>query len=1054
MNRSIPRLLRPARQFIAWLLLSLFAIAPAFAQSYTWRNVQIVGGGYIPAVIFNPTEKNLIYLRTDIGGAYRWDETNQRWIPLLDAISFDDWNLTGVDSLATDPVNTSRLYILAGTYTNSWASQNGAILRSTDKGATFQRTMLPFKSGGNMPGRNMGERLVVDPNLDSTLYLGTRNGNGLWRSTDYGVTWSRVTSFTATGTYAQDPTDPNGYLSDKPGVVWVVFDPRSSTAGTATRTIYVGVADVGTSIYRSTDGGATWSALAGQPTGFLPHHAVLASTGILYVTYNNKGGPYDGEKGDVWKFNTATGAWTLISPVPSTSTDYYFGYGGLTVDAQKPNTIMVSALNSWWPDTILFRSTDGGATWTRIWDWAAYPSRTFRYVQDISAAPWLTFNNTNPQPPETSPKLGWMVGDLKIDPFNSNRMFYGTGATLYGTTDLTAWDAGSQIHLSVKALGIEETAVLDLISPPTGAPLISGLGDINGFRHDSLTTPPSRMLDTPFFSASSLDYAELSSSFITRVGDVNKTDNPNVNRAGFSYDGGTNWFQASVEPSGVTGPGTIAAAADASRVVWSPAGTTPYYSTNNGSSWIASSGAPAGMAVRSDRVNPAKFYGFASGTFYVSTNGGASFAATAATGLPTSAMFKAVPGREGDIWLAGGSDTTVYGIWHSTNGGASFTRLANVEKADNVGFGMPASGQTYPAIYTSAQVGGVRGLYRSTDAGATWTRINDNAHQYGFTGGAITGDPRVFGRVYVGTNGRGIIYGEPATTTTPDFSLAASPSAVAVTRGASATSTLTITRLNGFTGSVNLSVTGLPAGVTATFSVNPATGTSSVLTLAASSTATLGNATLTVSGAGTPGTRTTTLALTVNDVATPNFALSASPASVTINQGASGTSTINLTRSGGFTGSVSLTASGLPSGVTASFNPASTTGSSSVLTLTASASATVGNATVTVTGTGTPGTRTTTVALRVNQPTTTTPCSNPATIALPFTKDGAGEFCWVTSGNIGNINSWNLRLLEVNGVAFTNTWVSGASLPPRINGNYYIHYIGDYGWSHFEATAQ
>ena len=1053
MNKS-PLPLRTLKRVLGFLLLGILAMVQTVtAQSYTWRNVQIVGGGYVPAVIFNPTEKNLIYLRTDIGGAYRWDEANQRWIPLLDAIGFNDWNLTGVDSLATDPVNTSRLYILAGTYTNSWANQNGAILRSTDKGATFQRTMLPFKSGGNMPGRNMGERLAIDPNLDSTLYLGTRDGNGLWRSTDFGVTWNRVTSFTATGTYAQDPTDTNGYLSDRPGVVWVVFDPRSSTSGTATRTIYVGVADVGTSIYRSTDGGATWSPLAGQPTGFLPHHAVLASTGMLYVTYNNKGGPYDGDKGDVWKYNTATGVWTLISPVPSTSTDDYFGYGGLTVDAQRPNTLMVSALNSWWPDTILFRSTDAGATWTRAWDWTSYPSRSFRYVQDITAAPWLTFNNTNPQPPETSPKLGWMVGDLKIDPFNSNRMFYGTGATLYGTTDLTAWDTGAQIHLSVKALGIEETAVLDLISPPSGAPLISGLGDINGFRHDSLTTVPTKMLDTPFFAANSLDYAELSPSFITRVGDVNKTDNPNVNRAGFSFDGGANWFQASVEPSGVTGGGTIAAAADASRVVWSPAGTTPYYSTNNGSSWTASTGAPAGVTVRSDRVNPQKFYAFLNGTFYVSTNGGASFTATAATGLPSSAMFKAIPGREGDIWLAGGSDTTVYGIWHSTNSGASFTKLTNVEKADNIGFGQAASGQTYPTLFSSAQVGGVRGIYRSTDAGTTWTRINDDAHQYGFTGGAITGDPRVFGRVYVGTNGRGIVYGDPSTTSTPDFSLGASPSSISVTRGSSATSTISVTRLNGFTGSVTLSVSGLPAGVTATFSTNPATGNTSVLTLAASSTATIGNATLTVSGAGSPGTRTTTIALTVADVATPNFALSASPASLSVNQGSSGTSTVTITRSGGFTGSVNFSASGLPTGVTAAFSVNPATGSSTIVTLTASTTATVGNATVTISGMATPGTRTVAIALTAKQP-TTTPCSNPAAIALPFSHDGAGDFCWVTSGTINNINSWNLRTLEINGVSFLNVWAAGSSLPPRINGNYYIHYVGDYGWSHFEASGQ
>jgi xyloglucan-specific exo-beta-1,4-glucanase len=848
------------------LLTLAFALAPAdaSAQQYTWRNVEIVGGGYVPGLVFNTSERDLIYARTDIGGAYRWNPTTKRWIPLLDWIGFDDWNLTGVDSIATDPVDPNRLYILAGTYTNAWTSQNGAILRSTDRGNTFTRTNLPFKSGGNMPGRNMGERLAIDPNRNATLYLGARSGNGLWRSTDFGATWSRVTSFTATGTYVQDPNDPNGYLTDPIGVTWVVFDKRTGTAGNATQTIYVGVADLGTSIYRSTNGGTTWTALPGQPTGYMPHHAVLASNGILYVTYSNKGGPYDGEKGDVWKFDTATSAWTQISPVPSSSSDNYFGYGGLSVDAQNPNTLMVAALNSWWPDTILFRSRDAGATWTRIWDWAAYPERTLRYTQNITAAPWLVFTDLNPVAPVPSPKLGWMVGDLEIDPFNSNRLMYGTGATIYGTENLLAWDAGNQIAISVMAQGLEETAVLDLISPPAGAPLISGLGDINGFRHDSLTTPPSRMFNSPSFAASSLDYAELSPSFIVRVGNVDRAANPTVNRIAFSFDGGTNWFQASSEPGGVNGPGTVAAAANAGRVLWSPSGTTPQVSTNNGSSWTASTGIPTGAVVEADRVNPMKFYGLVNGTFYVSTNGGASFTA-AATGLPTTAKFRAVPGIEGDIWLAGGAEGALYGIWHSTNSGATFTKLTNVEEADNIGMGMAASGQTYPALYSSAQVGGVRGIYRSIDAGATWTRINDDQHQYASTGGAISGDPRVFGRVYLSTNGRGIIYGEQSgtTPTTPTFTLSANPSSVTVNRSASGTATINIARTS-FTTAVAFSISGLPAGVTATFSPTSATGASTTVTLNASATAATGPATLTITGTGGSLTRTTTLALTVN----------------------------------------------------------------------------------------------------------------------------------------------------------------------------------------------
>ncbi len=112
------------------------------------------------------------------------------------------------------------------------------------------------------------------------------------------------------------------------------------------------------------------------------------------------------------------------------------------------------------------------------------------------------------------------------------------------------------------------------------------------------------------------------------------------------------------------------------------------------------------------------------------------------------------------MWLAGGATDGAYGLWHSTDGGASFTKLSNVEQADTIGFGKAAPGASYQTLYTSAKIGGVRGIFRSTDKGASWTRINDDAHQWGWTGAAITGDPRVYGRVYVATNGRGVIYGD------------------------------------------------------------------------------------------------------------------------------------------------------------------------------------------------------------------------------------------------------------------------------------------------------
>ncbi len=307
------------------------------ADTYTWKNARIDGGGFVPGIVFNRKERNLAYARTDIGGAYRWQQSTKTWTPLLDSVGWDDWGHTGVVSLASDSVDPNRVYAAVGTYTNSWDPKNGAVMRSSDRGASWRKTDLPFKLGGNMPGRGMGERLAVDPNKNSVLYLGAPSGRGLWRSTDFGVTWSQVANFPNAGTYVQDPSDTSGYASDNQGIVWVTFDESTGTSRNATKTIYVGVADKDNAVYRSTDAGATWSRLAGQPTGHLAHKGVLdATNGYLYLAYSDRGGPYDGGKGRLWRYATATGTWKDISPVAEADT--YHGFSGLTVDRQKPRS--------------------------------------------------------------------------------------------------------------------------------------------------------------------------------------------------------------------------------------------------------------------------------------------------------------------------------------------------------------------------------------------------------------------------------------------------------------------------------------------------------------------------------------------------------------------------------------------------------------------------------------------------------------------------------------------------------------------------------------------
>ncbi len=214
----------------------------------------------------------------------------------------------------------------------------------------------------------------------------------------------------------------------------------------------------------------------------------------------------------------------------------------------------------------------------------------------------------------------------------------------------------------------------------------------------------------------------------------------------------------------------------------------------------------------------------------------------------------------------------------------------------------------------------------------------------------------------------------------PNFSLSANPSSVTITQGSNGTSTITVTPVGGFSGSVTLSASGLPSGVTAAFSPNPTT-TASTLTLTASATAATGTVTVTITGTSGSLTNATTISLTVQALV-QSFTLSASPNTVSIAKGgASGTSTITITPVNGFSGNVTLSTSTLPKGVTASFSPNPAT-SSSVLTLTASKTAKAGTVTVTITGTSGSLSATTTIVLTVKALGSYTLKASPTTLSV------------------------------------------------------------------------
>jgi photosystem II stability/assembly factor-like uncharacterized protein len=704
--------------------------------AYNWKNVVILGGGFVSGIIFSPVEKDLIYARTDVGGAYRWNQADKSWIAITDEFGRD--SNSGIESFAVDPVDASKVYLAAGTYTGTWAG-NGYILRSNDRGNSWKKTDLPFKMGGNEDGRSNGERLAVDPNLTSVLFFGSRK-NGMWKSTDSGESWDKVSGFTASD-------GGNGV-----GTPIVLFDKSSGTKGKPTPTIYAGVANKNGSLYRSTDGGATWALVPKQPTGVMASHAEFDSTGAMYISYGNDVGPNNITDGSVWKYQPKQEKFTNITPVAPKKDDG-FGYGGLSVDAAHPGTIMVSTLDRWTHGDEVYRTTDGGQTWK-----ALFP----KVVRDDAGAKYLYWHK-----PNDPIGRGWM-GDIDIDPFNPGRVMYVTGQGIWGTEDATASDSDKPTHWTFLDRGLEETVVSGLVSPPAGPPLLSVVGDLCGFRHDDLGQPSAAgMFENPLCgSGSSIDVAWGKPEIVARTGWHDKQF------GAYSLDGGKSWTPFASNPKG-KGTGSIVVNADGTVFLWAPKDGVVVYSKDRGATWARAEGlpdadpdpdwAPVHFRPAADRVNPQKFYVLDAkgGQAYASVDGGAHFTASP-MGLPAladyqlnSASAQATPGVEGDVWL-----TNLKELNHSTDSGKSFEAMPGVTEANQIGFGKPADGKKYPALYLMGKVGEVRGFFRSDDAGANWVRINDDKHQFGFCG-VIIGDPRVYGRVYIGTGGRGILYGEP-----------------------------------------------------------------------------------------------------------------------------------------------------------------------------------------------------------------------------------------------------------------------------------------------------
>jgi len=670
-------------------------------NGYRWANVSIGGGGFVTGVYLHPLQQDLVYIRTDVGGFYRWNAADKSWIPLNDSFPLAQKTYYGGEALAVDPNNPNIVYMAAGKY-SQWEPK-GSIFKSTDRGKTWTKLNIDLGMDSNDKQRWAGERLAVNPSNSKEIFFGSRH-DGLWKSSDAGATWAKVTSCAPT-------------LTAGIGILGIVFDQRVPGL------VYINV--YGDGLYKSTDTGVTWSKIEGSPKQ--AQRMTTTSNGVLYVTHESGVSKY------------VNGAWSNITPDGNQAS-----FNALGVNPTNQDNVLVALGQS--TSTKIYETLDGGDTWTEK---KASIKHTVPWWDDSMFSIWTSAIEFDPKVPGKV----WMTngfGVLQTDNIHANPVVWTNYAQ--GHEELVTFALAAPSEGAVLLSGVADVDGFyhnnGLNSFPSKR--FEGIAQSNNVNRDTFSiayseSEPLHVVrlggsrwNSTFTGATSKDGGLTWKKFPSfppktiplRVA-VSAT-NPNLFVVAASKaqplrttDGGASWSKVSGLPNGAEGP---------------------WY-------W--------GQPLVADKVDGNRFYYYNEGKLYRSNDGGATFSLVNSS-LPTSKWdwysLKTVPGVKGEVWLS----LDWNGLFRSTDSGKSMTKLSSVERAHLFAIGKPQPGSTTPALYLYGRVAGMgEGIFRSLDRGETWTSIGSPQNPIGGEPNVMEASWQQFGLVFIGTNGRGIYYGTP-----------------------------------------------------------------------------------------------------------------------------------------------------------------------------------------------------------------------------------------------------------------------------------------------------
>ncbi len=750
--------------------------AADLTDNMVWDSVKIGGAGFVSGIVTGEKE---MYLRTDVGGAYKWNYETNQWEQMFSFINDADKGMLSVKGIAIDPTDDNTVYFLCGCA--YFSDARTVIFKTTDGGKTFTQTDVTelIQVHGNGDGRECIEPIAIDPDNTDTIYAGgdvTSGKSALIKSTDGGKTWNPVMGYDDLGLFKTSLKYPmwtdhmvrgteDKEYNQQNGIGCILIEDGKVYVGTSvTGQANIHVADVKNDKFTELS--------KDLPNDNYPCSITNDGQGNIFFTYI-AGLAFSGSAGGAYKYNTESGKVTKLSVTDN-------AVGMIEVDKNDPNKMVARTCGMWsdqwfeeeWTDGSIawgdhfFRSTDGGETWQNItpgqgetiYDEGGSHKEFVSLPIDTNGYDWIYGKACH-----------WGSGIL-IDPRNPDRILMTSGNGVYACDNV--WDEkGVQFYFQPD--GVEEVVALDFVSVP-GGDNYSAIGDYDGFIHTDITQNP-KQYQPNIGSTSAIAYCPSNTKVMARVGE-------NEAKGFYSLDGGETWTDLKVPNGG--GKIAITELKDGSYrfIKASKDNASISYTDDFGATWKEATGLEGSKTTYPlvDPNNPAIVYGsgikynsyWSSDTskkeptlddaqydFYISTDYGATFKKNIICKYDEC-------DHTGD--LAYITDDTIAmatgwnGLYIITDSGSKVEKT-DVSYCKTIGYGAPEKegGVNTLFMYGKPAETDVEGIYRSTDGGKSWDCINTDK-LYGGTGNGnfLVGDMNEFGTVFMSTVGAGIVCGK------------------------------------------------------------------------------------------------------------------------------------------------------------------------------------------------------------------------------------------------------------------------------------------------------